>query len=274
MFATLIISLREFLEVFLIIGVFLGISKKLNIKREKEIIIASVIGIIVSFILPILVFMYGDKARFILTEENAELLESYLMIFSGFFIAYVVFSLHTTFVRNRSRSLIQAHQKLQQNIFDISLFLTIVFFIIREGFEIALFTATTSLFSKFIENLAGLFIGFALSSVLGLLTFISYLRFSIGRVFKTTEYFIILLGASFVKNGISELVEIYFDIHLDRIVWIPLQFLPSKQTYIGHLLNSLFGIEQNMSLITIAIMGVYVLCIYLLFLRKHDRVQV
>ena len=274
MFATLIISLREFLEVFLIIGVFLGISKKLNIKREKEIIIASVIWIIVSFILPILVFLYGDKARFILTEENAELLESYLMIFSGFFIAYVVFSLHTTFVRNRSRSLIQAHQKLQQNIFDISLFLTIVFFIIREGFEIALFTATTSLFSKFIENLAGLFIGFALSSVLGLLTFISYLRFSIGRVFKTTEYFIILLGASFVKNGISELVEIYFDIHLDRIVWIPLQFLPSKQTYIGHLFNSLFGIEQNMSLITIAIMGVYVLCIYLLFLRKHDRVQV
>lgn len=105
MFATLMISLREFLEVFLIIGVFLGISKKLNIKREKEIVIASIVGIIISFILPVLVFLYGDKTRFILTKENAELLESYLMIFSGFFIAYVVFSLHAASVRNRSKRL-------------------------------------------------------------------------------------------------------------------------------------------------------------------------
>ncbi len=262
------ISLREFLEVFLIIGVFLGISKKLNLKREKEIVIASVIGIVISFILPILVFLYGDRARFILTGKNTELLESYLMVFSGFFIAYIVFSLHTTFVRNRSKSLIRAHQKLQQNIFDVSLFLTIVFFIIREGFEIALFTATTSLFSRFIENLVGLFVGFSLSSTLGLLAFISYLKFSIGRVFRITEYFIILLGASFVKNGITELVEIYFNIHLDRILRIPLQFLPNKETYLGHLLNSLLGIERNMSLITVAIMGGYVLFIYFLFLRK------
>ena len=83
------------------------------------------------------------------------------MIFSGFFIAYVVFSLHNFFVLNRSRAIIKDHQKLQQNIFDLSLFLTI-FFVVREGFEIALFTATTSLFFKFIENLFGLILGFSL----------------------------------------------------------------------------------------------------------------
>ena len=107
MLATLLISLREFLEVFLIIGVFLGISKKLGIKREREILTASIIGVIISFVLPVTVFIYGDKARLILNEESAELLESYLMVFSGFFIAYVVFSLHRMFVLRRSKSLIQ-----------------------------------------------------------------------------------------------------------------------------------------------------------------------
>src|SRR3990167_4239521 len=171
MLTTFIISLREYLEVFLIIGVFLGISKKLSIRREKEILGASLLGILISLALPLGVFMLGNKASVILSEKNAELLEGYLMIFSGFFIAYVVFSLHSLFVLKRSKFIIDAHQKLTKNIFDISLFLTIVFFIVREGFEIALFTATTSLFSRFFENLTGLFAGFALSSALGILTF-------------------------------------------------------------------------------------------------------
>lgn len=271
MLTTLVISLREFLEVFLIIGVFLGISKKLNIKREKEIILASIIGIVVSFLLPISVFLLGSKASVILTEKNAELLEGYLMIFSGFFLAYVIFSLHNFFVLKRSKSIVHAHRKLQQNVFDLSLFLTIVFFIIREGFEIALFTATTSLFSKFIENLLGLFIGFALSSVFGILTFFAYLKFPISKVFKLTEYLIIILGAAFVKNGISELMAVYYNIHISSIFPIKLAFLPEKSTFFGHFLKNIFGLEQNFSLIKLMIMAIYIFIIYLLFLRKKAK---
>lgn len=87
------------------------------------------------------------------------------MIFSGVFIAYVVSSLHTFFILHRSKTIIFAHQKIQQNIFDLSLFATIIFFDVIEGFEIALFTATTSLFSKFIENILGLFGGFFISLI-------------------------------------------------------------------------------------------------------------
>ena len=271
MLTTLVISLREFLEVFIIIGVFLGISKKLKLKREKEIILASAIGIVISFILPVSVFLLGDKARLILSEKNTELLEGYLMIFSGFFIAYVVFSLHNFFVLKRSKHLIVAHQKLQQNIFDISLFLTIVFFIIREGFEIALFTATTSLFSKFIENLAGLTIGFLASSTMGILTFLAYVKFPIGRVFKLTEYLIVILGAAFVKNGLTELFEIYFDFHLSTLFPINLNFLPAKSSFIGHMVKNIFGLEQNFSLAKLTIMSLYILFIYLMFLRKKVK---
>lgn len=267
------ISLREFLEVFLIIGVFLGISRKLKIKHEKEILFASVIGISISIIIPLAVFLYGDKARLILNEQNTELLESYLMVFSGFFIAYVVFSLHKTFTLHRSKSLAQAHQKLQKNIFDLPLFFTIILLIVREGFEIALFTATSSLFFRFFENVTGLIIGFTLSSLFGVLTFISYMKFSIGKIFRFTEYFIILLGASFVKNGVTELVWQYSRIDLSSIIPIPLHFIPSPSTYVGHLLNNLFGIEQSMSLAKLGIMFGYISLIYLLFLRKKTMTR-
>jgi len=48
---------------------FLGISKKLNIKREKEIVFASLIGIIISIGLSIFVFLFSQQASRILTEK-------------------------------------------------------------------------------------------------------------------------------------------------------------------------------------------------------------
>lgn len=270
MFTTFVISFREFLEAFLIISVFLGLSKKLKLKKEKEIIIASILGVTVSFALPLLAFLLGDRARMVLNERNAELLEGYLMIFSGFFIAYVVFSLHKFFVRNRAKALISAHQKLEQNMFDVSLFLTIVFFIVREGFEIALFTATTTLFSRFMENFVGLVAGFAGAFVISILAFLAYLKFSIAKVFKATEYMIILLGAAFIKNGINELLEVYYDIHIARILPIRLDFLPAKSTFVGHLLHSFAGVEQNFSLVKLAIMALYIFGVYMIFLRKNE----
>ncbi len=271
MITTLVIALREFLEVFLIIGVFLGISKKLKLKREKEILLASAIGILISLTLPTLVFLTGDRAKLILTEKNADLLEGYLMVFSGFFIAYVVFSLHNFFVLKRSRFIIDAHQKLQKNIFDLSLFLTIVFFIIREGFEIALFTATTSLFTKFFENMLGLIIGFITSATVGIGTFLAYIKFPVGKVFKITEYLIILLGASFVKNGLTELSEQYLGLHLENILPLRLTFLPLSETFIGHIFKNVFGLETNFSVMKLLIMVAYINLIFVLFLRKKAK---
>ncbi len=271
MIPTFIISFREFLEVFLIVGVFFGLSKKLNLKREKEILTAAILGIVISFLLPIATFIAGDKARLVINEKNAELLEGYLMIFSGFFLAYVIFSLHKFFVLQRSKNIISAHQKLEKNIFDLSLFLTIVFFVIREGFEIALFTATTALFSKFAENLVGLGLGFLAASAFGILTYFSYIRFPIGKIYKLTEYLIVLLGAAFVKNGIGELAEVYFNTHLSTIYPLKLSFLPASSTMIGHAMKTIIGIEQNFSLAKLAIMAIYIGLVYFLLLKKQVK---
>lgn len=268
MITTAIIAFREFLEAFLIIGVFLGISRKMKLKKEMEIGLAAVVGLVISLLLATSVYLLGDRAHLVLTEERAEILEGYLLIFSGVFIAYVVFSLHNMLRHNRGGTLIKAHQKLQANAFDISLFFTIIFLVLREGFEIALFTASTSLFTEFTQNLIGLFIGFASASVLGVMTFFAYIRFPIGKVFKATEYMIILLGASLVQNGVNELLEHQFGIELEHILAIPLNFLPDKHGAMGHLIRSFTGLDRDFSLPRLAIMAIYIGVIYLLFLKR------
>ncbi|MEK9169133.1 MAG: FTR1 family protein, partial [Patescibacteria group bacterium] len=122
MLTTAVIAFREFLEAFLIVGVFLGISRKLNLKKEFEIGLATLIGIVFSLLLATATYLFGNQVHGILTEKNAELLESYLMIFSGLFIAYVVFSLHDVINRSRTGTLIKVQQKLQERVFDFSLF--------------------------------------------------------------------------------------------------------------------------------------------------------
>ena len=273
MVATAIIAFREFLEAFLIIGVFLGISNKLRLKKEKEIWLAAIIGIIFSLLLSTIVYIFGDKARLILSEENIELLESCLLIFSGVFIAYVVFSLHKILHQHNLHRLKATHKRLQENVFDISLFFTIIFLVLREGFEIALFTASVSLFSAFMQNFIGLVLGFAAATFCGILTLYIYVKFPINKLFKVTEYLIILLGSSLVQLGIAKFSEEYFHINLSQIIPLHLQFLPNEDTIIGHLLQGFFGIDKDLSLVRIIIMVVYILIVYFIFLKQNHNLK-
>lgn len=272
MITTAVIAFREFLEAFLIVGVFFGISKKLALGREKEIGLAAASGFVFSLLLASLTYFFGDYAREILTEERAEVLEGYLLIFSGVFLAYVVVSLHGIMQKGRGVKLLTAHQKMQANTFDISLFTTIVMLVAREGFEIALFTASSSLFSVFLQNFLGLIFGFFAASALGVLTYFTYLKFSLGNVFKYTEYMIILLGASLVQNGITELLEHSFGIKIDEMLRFPFGFLPEKDTIFGHALSNLVGIDQEFSLVRLTIMLIYFIVIYNLFIRQKKLV--
>ncbi len=269
MIATFVIAFREFLEAFLIVGVFLGISRKMGFKREREIAIAAGIGIIISLILSTCTYFFGGYARSILTEKNADALESYLLIFSGLFIVYVVFSLHEVMNRGRGRLIMTAHTKLQAETFDATLFLTIIFLVAREGFEIALFTASVSLFTDFLQNFLGLILGFVAATLFGLSTFMTYLRFPIGRVFRATEYMIILLGASLIQNGTTTFLSTNFGIELSRMWSFHLTFLPDEDSFFGHMLQGLFGIDRGFSAARLSIMLVYIGVIYLLFIRQR-----
>ncbi|MDE2025225.1 MAG: FTR1 family protein [Patescibacteria group bacterium] len=269
MLATAIIAFREFLEAFLLIGIFVGVDHKLKLGKGKEILSAAFLGTIFSLVLPIIVFFLTNKIRTIITERTTDIIEGYLLTFSGLFIAYVVFSLHAFLKDHSIKKISRAKQKLEEEAFDVSLFFTIVFFICREGFEVALLIAAVSVFSVFQSNLVGLLIGFTAAFIIGLATYCTYIKFSIKHIFRYTEYAIILIGAAMLKNGISLLLENYLHINLEKFLALPLQFLPSDNTIAGHLLKNLTGIQPNLSIIQVAVMGAYIFLISFFFMVKR-----
>ncbi len=270
MFTTALIAFREFLEAFLIVGVFWGLSRTLKLGKEKEIALAAGAGFVIAFFLGVITYTFGDNARGILTEDNAELLASYLQIFSGCFLAYVIFSLHKVLHNQKMSVIKQVTEKLKKKVFDLSLFFTVFFLVVREGFEIALFTASTSLFSVFFQNIVGLVIGFGGASIVGLGTSLAYIKFPVKRVFQITEYMIMLLGAALVQNGLTKILAEQMHINLSKIMSLPMRFLPDNHSIIGHAMQTFIGIDQNFSGARLAIMAGYMSIVYLLFMRKNQ----
>jgi len=112
-------------------------------------------------------------------------------------------------------------------------------------------------------------LGFFVSFVFGIFTYFGFLRFSINEVYKLTEFLIILLGASLAKNGVIELLEIYFDINLKNILPIKLAFLPHESTFFGRLLKNNFGLQQDFSLVMFFIIASHFILVKLLFLKRR-----
>lgn len=273
MFTTAIIGFREFLEAFLIAGVFLGVSRQLGLKKETEIGLAMLVGLSISLLLNIGVFFLGAETRSFITESNADAIESYLQIFAGIFLVYVIFSLHKRMNKNKKETLAKARENIKTNMFDVSLFFTIIFLVLREGIEIALFTSSISLFAVFMQNLLGLILGFVGAAILGTLTFFTYTKFSIAKVYKVTEYMIIILGASLFQTGLTKFFGTHFSLMLSDIGSFQVHFLPAENTFWGTLLQGFLGIDREFSMARLGIMVIYGAIVYLLFLQKGNLFQ-
>lgn len=203
---------REFTEIFFIIGIFMGLTRNLKLKREKEIVVASGIGILFSILLPLLLFFIEKKIKLPLSEDFIDIIENIMMILTGFFIVYVIFSIHKVFAANRDKLIRQAKQKLAVSGFDISLFLTIILLITREGLEIAFFTASVSWVSKLAENVIGLFLGLLAAVIIGLLSFVFYTRFPLKKIYRLTEGLIIVMAGFYIVSGSANLIKLSYEL--------------------------------------------------------------
>lgn len=207
MFLTAAIAFREFLEAFLFIGIFLGMSRQLNLKKEKEITIAAITGIIIAILVPISIFIIGDKTRTILIKENTDFGEGFLLLCSGIAIIFIALYLHRLFQNSKEIMQQQAKEIYIHYEFDLLLFFTIIGFIIREGFETALSTAATTLVATFTANFVELLCGCIAAAIVSGFLVYSSTKLPIKKIFRFTEYAIILSGSLMTINGISLIIK-------------------------------------------------------------------
>jgi high-affinity Fe2+/Pb2+ permease len=250
MLPAIALGFREFFEAFLIVSVFLSVSKKLGLKRELEIGLAALSGFALSFALIAASFFLGQEVRAVLNERSAELLEGAFMAFAGLFIAYAAFSLHDLLGAKHRERVKSAAGKLEAGVFDLSLFVVIVLLIVREGFEVAVLGLSVSLLSDFGTSMLGMGIGFLGAAVIGAAAYATLLKLHIEKIFKVASYAIVAVGAWFTQAGLEKLFA--YGLGIDFRAIAPLPFIP-------------------VSLVGAIILCAYGAAVYFLFLRTKGK---
>lgn len=273
MLSILLISFREFLEAWLIVGIFLGLSKELNLGHTCEIIMAVVAGMFAAILIPSAVFLAGGHVRELWSETHIDLIQGCIMVFISLLIATVALSLHRL-TQDKRRTLLEGIKDIMRmRKFNTALFAVIALSIVREGLEVGLFALSIVFVTPERTLFTGLLIGFLCAGLVGIAVMFASRRVPVRRIYTAVEYALMCIGAALFKNGMSIIAGAGFHKNLGSYGSIPLSFLPNAETTIsGHLLNDLLGLEAEFSIAKLLLLAVYIFIVYyFVFWKSRPR---
>lgn len=209
--AVFIIAFREFFEAFLSVGILLSISRKFNLQRTKGIIIGSFVGFLAVFILATLVFKVDSTMLKTIPKQSFMVIDGWLFTLSGIFIAYAVFSLHKALLFYSRENMKNVETRIDQ--YKLSYWLlpfTAFLFVFKEGSEGVLFNVSNGIFYTFNQDLIGFGLAFLAALICGFIVQHFIDLFSLQRIFRITEVFIIFVGIDALNGGLNTLANYYF----------------------------------------------------------------
>ncbi|MGI8419600.1 MAG: FTR1 family protein [Candidatus Levyibacteriota bacterium] len=216
MLSVFIIAFREFFEAFLLVGVLLSISRKFHLQKTGSILAGSVVGLLVVFVIATIVFSLDSNLAKYIPKDSADLIEGWLFTLSGIFIAYAVFSLHKILSFHEKENIKKVKKNVDQ--YKASYWLmpvTAFLFVFKEGCEGVLFNVSNGLFYTFTHDLIGFGLAFVAALICGFILQKFLMHFSIKRVFKITEVFIIFVGVDAISEGLEKLATFYFNFSIE-----------------------------------------------------------
>jgi len=263
MFTTALISFREFLEAFIILGALVGASRSLKLREERSILMGGVFGTLITLTIAVAVFVAGSRLKLLLGETQRELFEGAVMVVSGLFLGLLAVSLHSLLHRHAA-----TRTPSRDRVADFSFMSSALLVTLREGMEIALFTAAPAMTSTFIENLGGLGMGLVIAGCVGGAAYALSLRFPHKRLFRFLEWLMTIMGSAFLGNGLLKLIP---GLSAGALLGqtLPLPFLPDTETFPGHFFKSLTGLSRQTEVTKLAIMAVYIIVIRYLTIRSY-----
>ena len=208
MIATALISFRESLEALIVIGVLYGFNRKFKLNKESFIIKGALLGFLTGTVLVLSLLYVMFKQRLAMPEDEFEILEQVLLLFSGVFLIFVTLVIHPFIAKQKNKHINSTMEK--KDLSGFSLGILSFFLVLLEGVETILFISSSSFASSFVENMQGLIIGFCLSIITTILIYKTYLKVHIQKLFKITEYILFTYGFYLIVKGGSELYHIAF----------------------------------------------------------------
>ncbi|HKV45095.1 MAG TPA: iron uptake transporter permease EfeU [bacterium] len=262
MFSAFLITLREGLEMSLIVGIIFAYLARTGKRREFGAIWAGVAGAVaLSLLTGAVILATAGEFR----GRAEQLFEGAAMVTAVGVLTFMVFWMQRQASAIRSELQSRLGDALRAGSRGALVALTVVS-VGREGIETALFLFAAVRASSPILALSGAILGLACAVVLGALIYRGSHRLRLRTFFNVTSVLLLLVGAGLLARGVGEFQEAAILPPLVAHLWDTHAAIPETSA-LGNLLQAVFGYISAPSLLQVALYLAYLAAVGWSFLR-------
>ena len=269
MFPSYLLSLREGLEVALIIGIVLGALTKI---RRSELAPSVWLGTLSAVGVSILTVVLLTSFGLSLEDGAEQIFEGITMLIAAGVLTWMIF-----WMRKQARFLkgeLEAGvNKAAAAVGKRSMFWLAFIAVVREGIELALILTAaffasdqSQVTTSALQTLSGTILGLGTAALLGWALFASTIRLDLRRFFQVTSILLILFAAGLVAHGVHEFNEVGWIPAVIEHVW-DINPVLDETSVVGQLIRTLFGYNGDPSLTEMIAYFVYLVVVSIFWWR-------
>lgn len=275
MLPTYPLSLRDGLEMALIIGIVFGALTKIHRNDFSAIVwLGTLSGIGISILTAMLLTTFGLWLK----DQAAQIFEGITMFIAAVILTWMIFWM-TKQARFLKSELEAGVNKAVTSEGKRAIFWLAFVAVVREAVELALFITAvfftgnqSQLTTNIIQIVAGTIRRLSTVVLLGWTLFVTTIRLDLRRFFRVTGIPLILFAAGLLTHGIHELNKMGWIPAVMEYVW-DLNPILDESSLVGEMLKTLFGYNGNSSLTEMIAYFAYLILVSI-FWRRHDSAPV
>jgi high-affinity iron transporter len=252
MLAALVLAFREGLEAALIVGIVLGVLRRIGrTDRVWSVWAGAALAALISLAVGAALYALG-----IAFEGRAEeIFEGTAMLLAAGVLTWMIF-----WMARQGRSL---QNELEKDVRQATLtggtwalFGLAFVAVLREGVELALFLTAAAFTASAGSTLLGGLLGLAAAAVAGWLLFASTRQLNLRAYFRVTGLLLLVFAAGLVAHGVHEFNEVGWIPSVVEHVWDVNPIL-DESSGVGQILKALVGYNGNPSLSEVVAYSAY-----------------
>ena len=256
MVASFLITLREGLEAALIVGIVLGVLRKLGYADRGRAVWAGVLAAVATSVAA----AFALQAVGVAFEGRGEkIFEGVAMLVAAAVLTWMIFWMQR---QGRQIEAELARDVRQATATDNAwaLFSLAFVAVVREGIETVLFLTAATFSATPAQTLVGGLLGLVVAVALGWLIFAAGKRLDVRVFFRATGILLLLFAAGLVAHGVHELQEAAVLPVVIEHVW-DINPILDEGSVVGRFFTALLGYNGNPSLLEVAAYVLYLIVI-------------
>lgn len=258
MLSSLLLALREGLEITLIVGILIG---ALHQFKRTDLMPAIRLGILSAVLVSLLAAIVLNLLGASLEGSAEAIFEGVMMWTAAGFLTWMILWMQSRAARIKAI----LHEEVGQaiHIGKASIFFVAFVAVLREGIELALFLTASAFSSDVMQTAVGALVGIAAAALIGWGVFRASIKLNVKRFFQVTSVLLIFFAAGLVAHGMHEFIEAGLIPGVVEPLW-DTNGLMDEDSLPGQIFKTLFGYNGNPALTEAISYALYFAIFYLL----------